>query len=126
TELYWWMIVIKPVFGHMFMYEKCLKRFLEAVQDDGMTARRQNIPGVQKQLYNIDNSMSSGGDTARLESSARLTGPYDLAESATRLEAVQISSAQRASDVSDFAYPAYLPRPFNQEPPDVLPGSFNQ
>ncbi|KAJ1950715.1 hypothetical protein FBU59_000548 [Linderina macrospora] len=59
-NLYWWMIVIKPVFGHMFMYDKCLKNFLEAVQDDGMTARRQNIPGVQKQLYNVDNSMSSG------------------------------------------------------------------
>ncbi|KAI8319725.1 hypothetical protein GQ54DRAFT_24910 [Martensiomyces pterosporus] len=63
---YFWLIVAKPIFGHMFWRDRCLRDFLQAMHEDGLTAARADIPGVRKELYGMDGSSSTPNHTGTL------------------------------------------------------------
>ncbi|KAI8319726.1 hypothetical protein GQ54DRAFT_24911 [Martensiomyces pterosporus] len=96
---YFWLIVAKPIFGHIFQRDRCLKSFLEAMHEDGLTAARIDIPGVHKELYGMEGTAATPNHTTTLVTMAsRLNRRPSFQDSIADESSASFAAARLSSD----------------------------
>ncbi|KAI8321292.1 hypothetical protein GQ54DRAFT_325137 [Martensiomyces pterosporus] len=58
-NLYYWLIIIPPVYGHMFDRETTLAKFQENMHADGLIAEQAKLTNAHRQLYGISSESES-------------------------------------------------------------------
>ncbi|KAJ1956906.1 hypothetical protein EC988_001104, partial [Linderina pennispora] len=53
---YTWLILGKPIFGHMFRRKEMLRDLLETMYTDGIVAQQAHMRNLHKQLYGVEDS----------------------------------------------------------------------
>ncbi|ORX74281.1 hypothetical protein DL89DRAFT_289878 [Linderina pennispora] len=53
---YTWLILGKPIFGHMFRRKEMLRDHLETMYTDGIVAQQAHMRNLHKQLYGVEDS----------------------------------------------------------------------
>ncbi|KAI8322086.1 hypothetical protein GQ54DRAFT_324461 [Martensiomyces pterosporus] len=59
TNLYYWLIILPPVFGHMFSRKWTLMNFLADMEEDGLVAEEARLLNAHKELYGFEGSDES-------------------------------------------------------------------
>ncbi|KAJ1932759.1 hypothetical protein FBU59_006261 [Linderina macrospora] len=58
-NLYLFLILCPPIYGHMFKREECLRKFMDEMHQDGIIAQQARIGNAHKQLYGVNDGTDS-------------------------------------------------------------------